>query len=266
MTKEFFSGVDKMSTPADSLRAKLPQIEQQHIGEMSAPLTNARNALLEVLPRYLNSRFNFRRVLYGYRAHFKADHGWMAAAEAIGEAIGRDTRTVRRMVAEYERTSGLHPAFAEALEDEHVDPAAPKNAGIVEQVLQMTPPACGEEAARTVAAVVREHRQRRKARKAKTSGKEVPKANGQHDQQHDDMRSVIGQNPDASNGDVKQELEAFAAGLAGQIRQRTLYVPADQRPAEIDLTLVLLGKALGRIVVVNRRKLLPPKPWEQPAA
>lgn len=244
------AGLDKISSPADLLRKELKKIEERYIGEVGPDLTQARICLLDELPRYLATRSHFGRVLYGYKRHFKAVHGWTAAATLIADAIGRDVKTVFRMVADYERVSGLDPLFEQALLDQQVDPAAPKNAEMVAQILAKPEPKTPEAAAEIVTAVVRERRERRKTERLSSKSDKDRKKNGE-------QQSLEQQAYQASN-DPRQTTEAFANSIARLIRHRLLVVPADQRNAETDRIVVLIGRALGRDLVVSRRTLPPP--------
>jgi len=140
------SNSDKLS----KLPVQLQAIEKEHLNITSASLTRARTEVVMIASDYRKSRFNLGRVLHAYKAHFKAERGWTVAAQAIGDAIDRDERTVYRIIDDYERASRVAPILLEAMVDEKIDPAAPKNAKLVEKLIQMPAPSSRKEATAVV--------------------------------------------------------------------------------------------------------------------
>lgn len=135
---------------------------------------------------------------------------------------------------------GLDPIFAEALAEELVDPGAPKNTEIVQHLIEMPVPASREEAAAAVAAVVRQHRALKKSAQSKR----------QKSQQHEQTR----ENDTAADQDGAEE---FTGRIVQIFQRRYAQALTKQRQAEVEHTLVAVGRAFG--VYLVRRALLPPK-------
>ena len=153
---------DKLS----NLTRELQSIELEHANSGGTTLAQARSAVVNRLSGYRNSRFQLGRVLRDYKIYFKAEHGWVVAAQAIAEAINRDPRTVFRIVEDFERASKLPPIVLAAMEAQKIDPAAPKNAEMVEKLAQMPQPVTHKKAELVVARVRAEHSIRKKAIRA----------------------------------------------------------------------------------------------------
>ncbi|HEV2323974.1 MAG TPA: hypothetical protein VGS10_08480 [Terracidiphilus sp.] len=116
-----------------NLTRELQTIEREHKKAGGAALAQARSAVVKVISDYRNSRFQLGRVLRNYQIQFKEERGWVVAAKAIAEAINRDERTIYRIIGDFERASNLAPIWVETLHAQKLVPAAPKNAGIVEE-------------------------------------------------------------------------------------------------------------------------------------
>ena len=95
---------------------------------------------MEALPQYRNSRYQFGKLLSAYKVFFIEEGGWLATAAAIGEALGCDERTVRRIAEDYDRASKLPVEALDALQTQGIDPAAKKNTAIVSNLLSMPRP------------------------------------------------------------------------------------------------------------------------------
>jgi hypothetical protein len=94
----------------------------------------ARPELLGAVQAYGQSRYEFGAALSRYKSVFKKERTWLKISRLIGEHIGRSERTVFRIVADYERVSDAPKAVIMALQDSGLDPAAAKNAPLLEQV------------------------------------------------------------------------------------------------------------------------------------
>jgi hypothetical protein len=140
-----------------NLSGELGRVEGIYVQEITVELTNARNSVVGAVMGYSNSRLTLGRALRNYRLHFKADHSWVAAAKIIAAAFGCDERTVYRYIEDYERASQLPAITLEAMADQKIDPAAARNAGIVENLLQMPHPTTRAEASRPVATAHQKH-------------------------------------------------------------------------------------------------------------
>jgi hypothetical protein len=100
------------------------------------------------------------------RYWLRPEPGWTAAARIIAEGIDRDERTIYRIVDDYERASHLPAIVLEAMEAQRLDPAAPKNAPMVQKLMAMPKPQTPKQAEVVVAVVHSEHGLRRKEAKA----------------------------------------------------------------------------------------------------
>jgi hypothetical protein len=130
------SKFDKLS----NLKAELKKVERFYFRPKTIGLAQARNSLVENLPAFIKSRFDLGKVLLKYKRLFKEERGWIAAAEVIAGAIGRDLRTVSRIVDDYERAVQLPTIVLDAMRGRHLDPAAAKNIPILENLVQMPNP------------------------------------------------------------------------------------------------------------------------------
>lgn len=268
MSNPIDAGLDKLSIPTEHLRSRLRAVEEEHIGELSPELVQARNCLLDVLPTYATTRLQFGRVLYRYKVHFKARGGWVAAASAMAAAMRCSEKTIYRLAYDYERTSGLSPVFLEALEDEGIDPAAPRNAEIVSQLFNVPVPDAPEKAAETVAAVVRDDHERRKAERARKKAEKTHQRNESGKQENRPKEE--GTQPVERVGDrsgiEEEDRKRFAVHIAAKIEKRLETVPSGDLLAEASRIFGMIGTSLGFVVTVAKfppRRLLPPKPWEQ---
>ncbi|MFP5209690.1 MAG: hypothetical protein ACLGRW_10415 [Acidobacteriota bacterium] len=142
---------------------KLKNVESIYIQDISAELAHARNSVAGALPGFRSSRMNFGRILRAYKLHYKAARGWTAAMKVIAEAMGCDERTVERIIDDYERASQLPSVTLEVMAEQKIDPAAAKNAPVVDKLVRMPPPATREEAAEAVRAAIRDHVAQKKA-------------------------------------------------------------------------------------------------------
>ena len=127
------AGLENFSTPAN-LGTKLQKIEAKHIGPVNAGILGARHALVAALERHKKSRFQLGQALAEYKTHFavKSDHaagarGWMAAARSIAEEMGCNERTIRNIIADYERIASLPSTIIQAAQARGIDLAQRKH-------------------------------------------------------------------------------------------------------------------------------------------
>ena len=98
-----------------------------------------RTDMLGALENYTSSRYEFGRALAAYKEVFQVERVWMKASNAIAKYIGRDQRTVFRILEDYERVAGAPKPVIAAMRKEGFDPAELKNARLLGQVVDMTP-------------------------------------------------------------------------------------------------------------------------------
>lgn len=72
-------GFDKLSNLKDQLR----NLEAKHTGPDGIEIRQSREVLLGAIGTYDHSRYQLGRALRAYKAHFKVEHGWVAAAKII---------------------------------------------------------------------------------------------------------------------------------------------------------------------------------------
>ena len=158
-------GTTAISDNLSDLSRRLKDVEDTYIHDISAELAHARNSVAGALPGFRNLRMAFGRVLRAYKEHYKAARGWTAAMQVIAEALGCDERTVERIIESYERASQLPAITLEEMEKQKIDPAAARNAPVVEKLIQMPQPANREEAAEAVRTVYERHVAKKRTRK-----------------------------------------------------------------------------------------------------
>jgi hypothetical protein len=198
--------LDKLS----NLSVELQRVEGIFIHSQSAELTQARNSVVGALQTFKNNRLNLGRVLRVYKRNFKAEGSWMAAVKVIADAIERDERTVFRIIEDFERASQLAPIVLEAMQEQKIDPAAKKNAGVVENLLQMPKPETREDADTAVSVAVRAHVAEKKKRKK------------------------------AATKPAKMGFEEFAVGIVRQFEDRYRSRTPQETDAEIQFVLELV--------------------------
>jgi len=115
-----------------SLSALLREAEVAHVENGGvADLSVSRQAVVDAALHYKSARYRFGKALHTYKGAIPYA-GWMIAVEIIAKAIGVNERTVRNALAGYERTLPLAEDLIHALEDAGLDPAARKNAKIID--------------------------------------------------------------------------------------------------------------------------------------
>jgi len=129
----------KKSDGLSDLGAWLRELECEHVDNEDGTAIAARNELVDMTKHYHHSRYRFGNALANYKAFYAEDGGWVAAAEVIGRAIGRDKRTIFRILEDYERTCNVPSKAIQAMEVLGKDPAAKKNAPIIDTLRTMEP-------------------------------------------------------------------------------------------------------------------------------
>jgi hypothetical protein len=129
----------------------------------------------------------------------------------IGEAIGRDEQTIFRIVEDYERAATVQPILLKELERQRIDPAARRNASIVENLAQEPASASPKEAARIVSVVLKADNRRKQAfvesRKRKTSEDFIPQIISLF------TKRYVGMPPQQAQAEMKRVLVKVAEGL-----------------------------------------------------
>lgn len=219
------------------LREQLCKLESASRGADRGGLKQAREDLIAAVGSYTCQRYHLGRTLLQYKVVLKAEHVWTAAAKAIGAAIGRDERTIYRIVDDFERAVRLPDSTIQAMLDQKIDPAERRNARGVEHLIQMPEPATREEAAAAVASAFEK-------RPALRGG-------------------------GARVGSVNRALDAFADQIVKQFEQRYRSVAPERRNMEVRYVLERIVNTLRSPISDLRqfsRPALVPKPVEREAA
>ncbi len=223
---------DKMSV----LAGELERIENSFGDAQGEDLTRTRGALLGAIEKYTGSRFALGHMLLQYKQYFRAERGWVVAARAIGAAIGRNERTVYRIIGDYEIASQLPPVTINALQEMNIDPAAAKNLKVVKKLLEMPKPKSAKDAEDAVNVAIQENLARKKL-SAKTP--------------------------------VGSELEDFAQKIVKQFESRYGSSAPHERDAEVRYVLELVVNTLRadiRDLKIYGRPTLVPKPSRREVA
>lgn len=167
------NGGNKMDN-LSSLSARLIEVEREHVKCDDGTEVDARLDLIDALGQYHGSRFSFGRALAAYKLFFVEERTWMQVAEIIGQTIGRNERTIRRIIDDYERASQVPAEAIEELEVLGIDPAAMKNAPVLTNILQMPASVVKSVPKEAVMQAVKAAKAGRKAKAAKTPSQSVP--------------------------------------------------------------------------------------------
>lgn len=174
-------------------------------------LRQAREALLACIKSFQHSRYELSRAISRYKIYFKAEGSWTRAAKLIAESIGTSERTVLRIAEEYEFASQLPELTRDAMVEQKLDPAAGKNAGLVENLLELPAPETREQAVAEVKVASQAHLEKKQAAKKATA-----------------------------KLSRKDDLEQFAQRILRQFKERCRSATPEQRDAEVRYVLELV--------------------------
>lgn len=197
MTTMNSGGLDNLS----NLREELCKLERVHVAPFCSEIRQSREGVIAAVGVYAHSRYNLGRALRAYKVHFKAERAWIAAAEIVGDAIGRDQKTVFRIIADFERADRLPAITIEAMQDQNIDPGKHAYADAIEELIEMPSPETREEAATAVATTMKQHSERKRKQ--------------------------------ATSRTPKDRLEEFTDRIVKQFEQHYRAVPSDQRDREL---------------------------------
>ncbi len=145
----------------DNLSNRLEEVTSALRGEEAEAERRQRPAVVEVMSQYMSDRYELGKSLAQYRAVFKHEKVWVRVCEAIADAMGKDERTVRRIIADYERAKQASNTVRAAMKAEGFSPLAAKNRDLLARVIELTPKdhsPTSEEATSLVRQVLREFR------------------------------------------------------------------------------------------------------------
>ena len=118
------------------LSERLREIEKGRAADRSG-ISDSRLAVVNAVEGYRKTRYRLGETLSIYKTFFIEQRGWLAVAKAIADALGCDERTIRRIVSDFERVSAVPAAVIKALENAGIDPAARRNATMIDRILRM---------------------------------------------------------------------------------------------------------------------------------
>ena len=120
-----------------ALGACLREIETEYIENDDGGVERARQALIGAIGEYHGKRFDLGRTIYMYKSYYAPERAWMAAVRAIAKAMDRDERTVRRILEDYQRASGVPASAITELKKRRLDPGAKKNEPVITKLREM---------------------------------------------------------------------------------------------------------------------------------
>lgn len=232
--------VKEKSDNLSEISIELKRVEDTYIHSGSTELAHARNAVVGSISGFKVSRLNLGRALRTYKQYFKAERDWTSAMKIIADVLQCDERTVYRLIEDYERASRLPEITLEAMAGQKIDPAAAKNAPVVENLLRMPEPKTHEEATKAVVAVHQKHVAERKQ-----------------------------QDKESATNPATTEIEVFAKRILKQFEDRYRSMAPAQRDAEARYVLELVANTLRLDIRELRQYSRPaqvPKPTVKEAA
>ena len=184
-------------------------------------LRQARETLISRIESFQNSRYQLGRAIAAYKSFFKQEGSWTRAAKLIADYIGTSERTVHRIMEEYESASHLPEITLDAMMEQKIDPAAGKNADLVENLLEMPAPETRDEARAAVRVVSQAHLE-----KKRLARKPIAKFSGTDDLDQFAQR-VVRQfaeryrtaTPEHRDAEVRYVLEMIVSSLRADIRE-----------------------------------------------
>jgi hypothetical protein len=128
-----------------SLIPELREIETEC--EVDTDMTDIHSCLVEVLG---GNRYRQGEILHRYRVAVSRHGAWLPACQVFGKYFGITERTVRAIAADYARVAGVPAEVIAELELADIDPAAKRNADVVDMAQQLN--AAGQPSAEAVRA------------------------------------------------------------------------------------------------------------------
>jgi hypothetical protein len=114
-----------------TLVAELREIETEC--EVKDDLTDIHSCLLDVVR---SNRYRLGEILHRYRVAVLRHGAWLPACEVFGRHLGKSSRTIREIARDYARVEGVPAEVIDELETAAIDPAAKRNAKVVEMAEQ----------------------------------------------------------------------------------------------------------------------------------
>jgi hypothetical protein len=115
-----------------SLIPELREIETEC--DVDTDMTDIHSCLVEVLG---GNRYRLGEILHRYRVAVLRHGAWLPACEVFGRHLGKSSRTIREIARDYARVEGVAAEVIDELETAAIDPAAKRNAQVVEMAQQL---------------------------------------------------------------------------------------------------------------------------------
>jgi hypothetical protein len=116
-------------------------------------LAAAHTELIDAFKDARESQLRLGYALLKYKAYYKADQTWIAFLNEAAIVQGCSAMTLRRLMENCERASGLPQMVVDAMLSAHIDPAETKNKPIVESLVIMPAPRSPNDAREAVSLV-----------------------------------------------------------------------------------------------------------------
>jgi hypothetical protein len=205
----------------------LGRIEAQHIEtprEGRDAVWKARAAVILAIKHAFLSRFNLGKALSSYRDFFKAERGWMEAANIIACGMHRCEKTVRNAISDYEQLSAALPAnVIEAAELRGIDLARQKFQPAVKSIegtINSNDVVSEDQAGQIVDSIIAS----KTADKVAKSPRPVPTIKDFADRTTISFEKLLnGASPEVREAEVRYVLEYVNARLRTSIRELRQY-------------------------------------------
>jgi hypothetical protein len=120
-----------------NLTALLREVEVKHIEVDDGAVEAARMSVVGAIDQCHATRYDLGKTLSAYKAFFAAGRVWMTVAKIVAKAMNCDESTIRRVVEDFQRTTGIPAVAINALKKQRIDPAAKKNKEIINSLAAM---------------------------------------------------------------------------------------------------------------------------------
>lgn len=122
------AALDKLSNLAVELEA-----DERELGEAVAiGMKEAREEVVAALIAHGEIVYRVVETLSRYRKFFKAKHTWLKILDRIAAARGCSTKTLRRLLSNYDKAQELEQVVIDEMLEQHIDPSLPRNRPVVE--------------------------------------------------------------------------------------------------------------------------------------
>jgi hypothetical protein len=120
---------DKLSSVLASEAAALPP-------EDAASEFDDRSQVIVAVKKFSHSRHELGRVLFEYRKKWKVEGAWLRVCEAVADTLKVSSRTLFRVIEDYELTLQVPSELLEAMTSLEFDPAGPRNGKLLRRLVE----------------------------------------------------------------------------------------------------------------------------------